>query len=67
MLFNFFFFIVFFKMFSVHVYAEKTNLSLQVLPMLFPAGVRKQGKRSIQRATVEESIRGFVNVEKVRR
>ncbi|XP_072181470.1 uncharacterized protein [Diadema setosum] len=44
---------------------EKSNLALQVLPLLFPAGVKKQGKRSVQRATVEESMRAFINVEKL--
>ena len=44
---------------------EKSNLALQVLPLLFPAGVKKQGQRSVQRATMEESMPAFINVEKV--
>ncbi|XP_071483685.1 uncharacterized protein [Diadema antillarum] len=44
---------------------EKSNLALQVLPLLFPAGVKKQGQRSVQRATMEESMPAFINVEKL--
>lgn len=46
---------------------EQSTIALQVLPLLFPTGSkRKEGKKGPnQRATVEEALRSFVQVEKV--
>ena len=45
---------------------EKVNIAFQVLPLLFPTGMKKVGKKGpTQRATICECARSFVAIEKV--
>ena len=44
--------------------AKRTNVALQALPLLFPAGCMK-GKKGPKRATTDESCRSFIGREKV--